>query len=217
MDYGKKWSKGGLARIFGEIQGFKHQKVSLEQYETPAEIAADLLWHSFMQGDIKTRNLCDLGCGTGVLGIGALILGAEKVHFVDKDPEALDILDENLSKMRKLGVLGDYQARIHNMDVGQFNENVDIVLQNPPFGIQRPHSDIRFLLHAIKISNVVYSFHKSETIPFLQKKCSAQTITHVWEYKWGVRASLKFHFKRIHYIDVSCIRMINGISYKASN
>ena len=33
--------------------------------------------------------MIDYGCGSGILGIAALLLGAEKVYAVDNDPQAL--------------------------------------------------------------------------------------------------------------------------------
>ena len=55
---------------------------------------------------LKGKTLIDFGCGSGILGIAALLLGAEKVWAIDNDPQALlasrdnaqrnDIEDERL-------------------------------------------------------------------------------------------------------------------------
>lgn len=42
-------------------------KVELEQYTTPAKIAADLLWNAHALGDIEGLKVVDLACGTGIL------------------------------------------------------------------------------------------------------------------------------------------------------
>lgn len=39
--------------------------------------------------------LADIGCGSGILGIGALLLGAEKVYGVDNDPLAVESARSN--------------------------------------------------------------------------------------------------------------------------
>ena len=52
----------------------------LEQYITPATIAADILFTAFHLQDIKKRHLADYGCGTGIFAIGAGLLGANKVY-----------------------------------------------------------------------------------------------------------------------------------------
>lgn len=39
--------------------------------------------------DVSGKTVIDYGCGSGILGIAALLLGAEKVYAVDNDPQAL--------------------------------------------------------------------------------------------------------------------------------
>ena len=41
------------------------------------------------QQDLEGKIVIDYGCGSGILGIAALLLGAEKVIAVDNDPQAL--------------------------------------------------------------------------------------------------------------------------------
>ena len=66
-------------------------RVDLEQYSTPSKIAADLLWNAAALGDIEGLKVADLGCGTGVLALGAALLGAKEVVGVDQDPKAIDV------------------------------------------------------------------------------------------------------------------------------
>ncbi len=42
--------------------------------------------------------LIDYGCGSGILGIAALLLGATRVHGIDNDPQALLATADNCSK-----------------------------------------------------------------------------------------------------------------------
>lgn len=42
--------------------------------------------------------LIDYGCGSGILGIAALLLGATQVHGIDNDPQALVATADNCSK-----------------------------------------------------------------------------------------------------------------------
>jgi ribosomal protein L11 methyltransferase len=44
------------------------------------------------------KTIIDYGCGSGILGIAALLLGAEKVIAVDNDPQALLASIDNLSR-----------------------------------------------------------------------------------------------------------------------
>ena len=41
------------------------------------------------QQDLRGLTVIDYGCGSGILGIAALLLGADKVIAVDNDPQAL--------------------------------------------------------------------------------------------------------------------------------
>ena len=38
---------------------------------------------------LKGKTVIDFGCGSGILGIAALLLGADKVWAIDNDPQAL--------------------------------------------------------------------------------------------------------------------------------
>lgn len=61
-----------------EIETFENPKIELEQYTTTPHIAACIL-HTAQNvyGDITDKAIADLGCGSGVLCIGAALLGAK--------------------------------------------------------------------------------------------------------------------------------------------
>lgn len=48
--------------------------------------------------DLQGECVIDYGCGSGILGIAALLLGAEKVIGVDIDPQALQATKDNLER-----------------------------------------------------------------------------------------------------------------------
>jgi ribosomal protein L11 methyltransferase len=48
--------------------------------------------------EIAGLTLIDYGCGSGILGLAALLLGAGSVHGVDNDPQALTATTENCRK-----------------------------------------------------------------------------------------------------------------------
>ena len=93
----KKNSKGALEIALSAIEGFKNPKVSLEQYMTDSRIASGVLWDAALRGDIG-KVIVDLGCGTGILGIGCMLLGAEKVVFLESDSSVLDVCKKNVAK-----------------------------------------------------------------------------------------------------------------------
>ena len=48
--------------------------------------------------DVSGKTVLDYGCGSGILGIAALLLGAEKVIAVDNDPQALIATIDNAQR-----------------------------------------------------------------------------------------------------------------------
>ena len=69
-----------LESYLQDVEGFNEPKVLLEQYETPCHIASVMLFtieSSF--GDIAGKTIADLGCGCGMLSIGAALLNADYV------------------------------------------------------------------------------------------------------------------------------------------
>ena len=63
-----------LEMMLERLEGFSRPSFQREQYATPASVAAEMLFLAGMRGELGT--VCDLGCGTGVLAIGAALLGA---------------------------------------------------------------------------------------------------------------------------------------------
>ena len=68
-----------------------------EQYPTRPHIAACML-HTMEAtfGDLEDRTVADLGCGCGVLSLGAVMMGAHFVHGFDIDQDALAVFQTNL-------------------------------------------------------------------------------------------------------------------------
>lgn len=48
--------------------------------------------------DLSGKTVVDYGCGSGILGIAALLLGAEKVYAIDNDPQALTATRDNAER-----------------------------------------------------------------------------------------------------------------------
>ena len=202
-------SKSSLAIALSELKGFEKPKVMLEQYPTDSEIAADVLWQAFLKGDLQKVSV-DLGCGTGLLGIGALLLGAPAVVFVDVDEDALKTAKENLEFVeKKYGITLKKKARFICSDIKNIDEKFELVLQNPPFGVQKEHADRAFLERAFEIAPIVYSFHKIESKEFLEQfaKDKGFKITDAWVFDFPLKASMEFHRRKIERIKVGCWRL----------
>ena len=92
-----------MAVVLSQLKGFKKQKLKEEQYPTEPEIAAEVLWLMFLRREIEGKAIADLGSGTGILGLGALLLGAKKVFLVEKDKDAMKIAKENHEWLKEQG------------------------------------------------------------------------------------------------------------------
>ncbi len=200
-------SKSGLAIILSSLKGFDRPKLRQEQYLMDSEVGASTLWNAYLLGDIKGKVIADLGCGTGILGIGALLLGAKHVFFLDSDKSALEMTKDNISKVKSEGY-SILKADFIWQSIEKIKINTEVVIQNPPFGTKVRHTDIFFLEKALETAPVVYSFHKSETKDFLERFSAKNNakITHVWDFKFPLKASFGFHRRQIHRISVSCLR-----------
>ncbi len=138
-------SKKTLAVELSKVKSFSTPKDEFEQHATDPDIAAQALWTAYMNGWIERKTIVDLGAGTGLLGIGCLLLGAKKVFFVEKDREAVTILEENLMKLREeYDTLGETEVIIGDVSFLK-GVTADLVVQNPPFGTRNTHMDKMFL------------------------------------------------------------------------
>ncbi len=179
----------------------------LEQYHTPATIAADVIWNASARGDIQGMKVVDLGCGTGILALGAALMGAGETVGVDVDGGALKVA-ENEARILKV----QDKCRFLKMDVDDFEENADTVIQNPPFGAQKAHrkdADRKFLKKALKVAPVVYSFHLAKTEEFIEKVGSSvsSVITHRFYYKFPLPRTYYFHKDEKREVEVVVLRI----------
>lgn len=196
-------SKSQLAIMLSKLSGFQNPSLMKEQYSTDSESAAEAIWFACMQGDIQERIVADLGCGTGLLGIAAILLGAERAYLVDSDKSALEIAARNIASA------GITSAEIIHSDVRMFETKVDTVMQNPPFGTKEKHADRPFLTKAFKCAPVVYSFHKIVTSRFVEKLAadSGFAVTNILPLHLQLKKTFGFHKSRIKRIETGLFRM----------
>ena len=73
-------------------------------FSNPMWLTSDSYWKARLIAqqianlDIPFNRIIDYGCGSGILGIAGLLLGAEKAIGVDIDPQALQATKENLKR-----------------------------------------------------------------------------------------------------------------------
>jgi putative methylase len=194
--------KKDLEMALQKVKPFQEPKADLEQYITPAAIAADMLYSAYVQGDIADKKVLDLGCGTGMLAIGASLLGASEVIGLDIDDQALHVAEENA---RQLGA----EVRLLHMKINEFQEKVDTVVMNPPFGAQRRHADRPFLEKALGSASVIYTLHLAETREFVESLIRSNDASGEVQkrYKFEIPHTFAFHKKAKKDVEVILFRV----------
>jgi len=88
-----------------------------------------LEWVDGVFGDAGSpQRLLDVGCGTGVLSLGAVLLGAEEVLGVDNDPTAVVVARENLEAN---GIdTGAGKVRMETTPLAQVDDGWPVVVAN---------------------------------------------------------------------------------------
>jgi putative methylase len=162
----------------------------LEQYPTPADIAADMLWEAFGAGDVEGRDVVDLGSGNGVFCIGAKLLGARRSVGVEVDPGAVTVAKENATAAR-------VDVEFVEGDVASATGTFDTAIQNPPFGAQTRHADRAFIKKALELAPATYSLHLDGTQDFVSSMVQALggRCRPVKRYKFEIPYAFEFHRK----------------------
>jgi len=124
----KMITKSRLGIILSKLEGFHSQKdskcikstpnVHIEQYQTDPEIASEWLWNAYMLGDIEEKTIIDQGAGTGILGIGAYILGAKEVLFIESESTELEKAKKNIEIAESIESREKIEERSKKNDLG---------------------------------------------------------------------------------------------------
>ena len=188
-------TKSALAQQLGVVAGFDDPRADLEQYRTPPDLAAHLVHRADLQGDIQDRTVVDLGCGTGMLALGATLRGPETVVGVDIDPGALATARNNERKVGSTTSVSWVRADATQAPLCPPEETT--VVMNPPFGAQsgNEHADRRFLGTAAEISSVSYSLHNEGSREFVDSFVADNggEVTHAFAAEFDLPGQFEFH------------------------
>jgi putative methylase len=194
--------KKDLEIALEKVLPFKDPDPALEQYPTPANIAADILFHAYKNGDVDGLKIIDLGCGTGIFSIGAWLLGAGMVVGYDVSESALNIAKECA---KSFNANLDFKLS----DVKNIDDGADTVFMNPPFGCQNRKADRAFLDKAMEISECVYSIHKADTLDFIKEYVDKKERNIVYNktYKYDIPHTCEFHKKEKQSVDIVVVNI----------
>ena len=192
--------KATLERRLSKLAGFCEPRVDLEQYPTPAWLAAHLVHLADLQGDLAGRTVLDLGVGTGVLALAAATRDPEQVVGIERDRAALDIAREN--EQLFLGE-GDHPVNPVHWILGDATRPPVVlsgpttVVMNPPFGAQRGNegADRAFLETVAELADVSYSIHNEGSREFVEAFADDEggELTHAFGAEFGIDRQFEFH------------------------
>uniref|UniRef100_A0A1A8E0B2 Methyltransferase-like protein 5 n=1 Tax=Nothobranchius kadleci TaxID=1051664 RepID=A0A1A8E0B2_NOTKA len=189
-----------LESCLQQVDTFEEPKILLEQYPTSPHIAACMLYtiHNTFD-DIEGKLVADLGCGCGVLSIGAAMLDAGMCVGFDVDHDALEIFRRNAEEFDIFNV-DLVQCDLCHLQEEKYAKKFDTIIMNPPFGTKHNQGvDMKFLRVALTMANTaVYSLHKTSTRQHIQKKAEDWGVKMevVAELRYDLPASYKFHKKK---------------------
>lgn len=198
-----------LEMLLQKVPPHPSPKAELEQYPTPAPIAADFVYRALAAGDIADKVVLDLGAGTGVLAIGAALAGAREAIGVDIDPEALRLAE---AAARSLGIPREVLSwRVGRVESARLA--ADTVLMNPPFGAQQRHADQPFHVTALACAPVVYALVNGETADWAERFYvgAGARVTARWTYRFALPAQFWWHDKPRAHIEVAALRAVRGV------
>ena len=162
--------KISLSQELKRLLPLEHYPVKNESYQTDVKTAADML---FMVDSIKPiagKLVADMGCGNGILGIAAALMGASHVDMYDIDKGAIKTCSENI----KLLNLADCSAI--EGDLFDVSKKYDIIISNPPFGFQTYFNLDAMIQKFGQISDCFFFIHKdNKNIKLIAEKYGAKT------------------------------------------
>jgi len=196
-----------LERLLQSVEAHPSPKAFLEQYTISVDVASEMLFlAAYVYDDIIGKTVADLGCGTGRLAIGAVLLGAKEAVGIDIDKEAVKTAKENAVKLN-----AKEKTDWVSGDIELLHGNFHTVLQNPPFGVQRRSADRKFLLKALELAPRVYSLHKAGegNRAFIKRFIERHggKVTGIYQMKLNIPKLFKFHTKRRHEVEVDLYRI----------
>jgi putative methylase len=199
-------SKRALERRLSRVRGFERPRIELEQYPTPAGIAAQLVHLADLQGDLEGC-VVDFGTGTGMLALGAALRAPERVIGLDRDPDALARAREN---ERRIAPPRAVEWLLGDGGRPPLCSEGATVLMNPPFGAQRgqKHADRRFLEGTLGFASVIYSIHNAGSREFVESFVADHggEVTHAYGLAFDLERQFAFHDEERRTIQAECYR-----------
>lgn len=198
-----------LAQELAVVAGFEDPRAPLEQYHTPPDLAAHIVHVADLNGDIEDQTVIDLGCGTGMLSLGAALRSPDRVVGLDIDPAPLSTAREN---ERRVGAMTDVSWVRGDATLPPLTPTGPAtVLMNPPFGAQSGNegTDRAFLKSAADIGTVSYSVHNAGSESFVESFVDDNDgeVTHAFAAEFELPKQFAHHTSASKTIDAEVFRI----------
>lgn len=186
--------KSVLERHLSTLVDFQDPKPDLEQYRTPAWLAAHLIHQADLLDDVGGQRVIDFGCGTGMLSLAATAREPRCVVGIERDPAAIAVARDNQTMFEPKApiewVIGDVERLPLDCEDAT-------VLMNPPFGAQSTNvgADKEFLAAAAEVATVSYSIHNAGSRRFVESFATDNggTVTHAFSTEFEIFHRFEFH------------------------
>lgn len=143
-----------LAIELSKLQPHPCRSLELEQYATEGDLAAYWMLGVDQLDSVEGKHVVDLAAGNGILGLATMFLGASKVTLIEADEQAVEVALKNIQRAEeKTGGSARAIRAMVGKDTIELDEAIDVVVMNPPWGVQttradRPLLDFAFSLGA---------------------------------------------------------------------
>jgi putative methylase len=210
-------TRRGLERRLADLATFAEPRLDLEQYPTPADLAAHLLHDADLRGDLS-GTVVDLGCGTGVLALGAALRSPERAIGIERDPAALATARENGRRIDPPTPVAWIRSDATHPPLREggggpaprAREDVTVVM-NPPFGARDGNrgADRAFLAAAAGVAGVSYSIHNAGSEAFVEAFAgdNGGRVTHAFGAELDLDPRFAHHSAERETIDVEAFRI----------
>ncbi len=131
-------------RITGGSLSGRHLNTPKTSAIRPMRDAVRMAMFNMLMDFLPDCQFLDLFAGTGGVGIEALSRGASHTTFVDKLPEALNILKNNLKTLDLEAESTIISGDVFNI-IGQLDKSFDLIFVGPPYYDDLAHETLKML------------------------------------------------------------------------
>ncbi|MEM5820792.1 MAG: methyltransferase [Candidatus Aenigmatarchaeota archaeon] len=200
--------KKKIEQIISELNSYENPKVELEQYETPSYLISEIVNELNLMNLIKDKIVLEPACGTAKFSIAISFFNPKFVIAFDIDKEAIKVAKDNYEEVKENYEISKIYFLIADVRKIKFKKRFDLIVMNPPFGIQGKIKDLEFLDFATQTSNFICSINpdgknKEFFVKFLSKR-NFKVLKFV-EKRFELPKTFWFHKKKKKFIDTVII------------